>query len=338
MQLITLPIRNANFYGVGYGVTACADGRTAFALTGYDSGPGVLWRVDLDAGKATGRMDIVTDDEHGTCWPPPVVSPGGRTVAFGDRLKRLGRRGRVELAGTGVPRGFHWSVVDPLAFTADGRRLVGTAGLSGRSSAAGRTPIHLWNVPRRRAPDAPLAPARTLEIPAGDDGSVEAATVRPDGSELAIVTQYHGRTPARLRLQRAALDNGGGWLPAADLPDPLDAPADSHAHAAYSPDGRTLAVGTRAGVHLFRPTAHRPRLTLRTAVAGLAFTPDSARLVTVTARGTASVWAVDDGRRLARYDWKTVAGRLAGVAVLPDGLTAIASGTRGRLVRWDLPG
>lgn len=59
----------------------------------------------------------------------------------------------------------------------------------------------------------------------------------------------------------------------------------------------------------------------------------------MTAAGaTAAVWDAATGEQVAAYKWGKVAGRLGTVAVLPDGLTAVAGGTRGRLVRWDLPG
>lgn len=335
MELIRLPVRRVNDSGVGYGVSACPDGRTVFAVTGSDYGLNTLWRVDLAAGKATGRLNIITDADHET-GETPVISPDGSCVVFADQFKRFGQPGRVEMVRADPPGESDPNEKHTYAFTADGRQVVGTA----HSWGSGAGVLLLWNLPTGPAPAGRHTPARSFELPADRDG-VYAVAADPAGREVAAaVVSFTNDTTSSCGvtsswwLQRLDLASGE-WQPAVIrlLFEP-DEPVNPH--VAYSPDGRTLAVGTWAGVHLFDPAA-APRAILHTRAVGLAFAPDSARLVTATARGTASVWDAVTGRRVARYDWRKIAGRLGGVAVLPDGLTAVASGTRGRLVRWDLP-
>lgn len=104
----------------------------------------------------------------------------------------------------------------------------------------------------------------------------------------------------------------------------------------FAPDGRAVAVAGD-GVRLADPRGDRPVRALdKRYFADLAFTPDGCRLIGVRPDGEAVVWDVTSGAAASRLDFKAEAGRLRAVAVAPDGLTATAGGSDGRLVRWDI--
>src|SRR5262249_40645894 len=69
---------------------------------------------------------------------------------------------------------------------------------------------------------------------------------------------------------------------------------------------------------------------------GLAFTPDGGRLVTVSNDQTARLWDTGTWREAGGYEWKV--GKLASVAVSPDGMRMAAGGSTGKVVVWDVDG
>jgi WD40 repeat protein/uncharacterized caspase-like protein len=302
---------------------------------------------------------LVTSDSEGASWlwdvTGPVLSarplapdhPAGITVCapHGSRwaVARVGRDSRslrvydTEGRWQASPRGPD-ADVECLAVSNDGRRLaVGFA--NGRVQVhdletGGITFDHTFpNRVRTLSVGAPLVlavgegrtvhlvdldkpgtgPGATLELP----GSVGAAVLSSDGGFLAARTEGGQDLRVWQRARDAAprpvvLGEGGGSGAALSL--------------AFSPDGRTLAVGDADGaVRAWDVTtgAARPGIPAqRGQVARLAAAPDGRALLQITADGAAHVWDLD-GRRLSRVD-----GRWRSAAFLPDG-QRVALSTRG---------
>ena len=324
MQLVRLSIDDdpddAEFYGDVYRLWHLPDGRTLAALTGYQEGANQLNYWDVVAGRSLGRASAVTDDEHGLCYPEPVFSPDAGLVAFGDRLARRADPGRHAFlaASAAIQQGQYYV---RLAFGPNAEWVY--------ALHAGR--IDRWPVAAALARagdpddfgDLELTPPHPDSLPGADGGDM---AVSPAG-DLLVAT-------AGRQVLRWALPGHRPLVPLA-VPDRSGAVTDVR----FGPDGHTLAGVTKGGLHLWDPHSGEHRRTLRADAPvprDLALTPDGGRLLTADDEGGVGVWATADGSRLAALDLADQIGPVAAVTVSADGLTAVAGGTRGRLVRWDL--
>jgi WD40 repeat protein len=102
---------------------------------------------------------------------------------------------------------------------------------------------------------------------------------------------------------------------------------------AFSPDGRTLAVGLERVVKLYDPDTNRERSELTAGdlygCFGLAFSSDGRRLAAATDLGHVIVWDIGTGKTLGSFKAHTRA--LLGVALSPDG-QLVASASDGPIV------
>jgi WD40 repeat protein len=263
---------------------------------------------NLAARRPAGSLRTVNDSEHEVCVPHPAFSPDFKLLVYGRTLVRLADRRRVRLAVTASLDG-DW--YDELVFGPGGNCLYG------RQSER----IDRWEL-TGAFDDGVTVVRRKRPLELGARG----LTVSPAGDRLAAAD---GRRVLFWRLP------GHQTLP------PVELPPAHHAidRLTFSPDGRTLAVAADAVVHLLDV----PTNTLRGAAAlparpaDLCLTPDGGRLLSVIDGDTAvRVWDTADGSAGAVYDFDGHLDRLTAVSVAPDGLTAVAGGTDGRLVRWDL--
>ncbi|MGW2329870.1 nSTAND1 domain-containing NTPase [Streptomyces sp. NPDC001700] len=292
-------------------VAFAPDGDT-LATGGYD-GTVRMWRIGGDDGLAPRGKPL---SEHTSSVWTVAFSPDGRTLATGGfdetvRLWDASEPGRVEPLGE--PLTAHTAPVMSVAFSSDGESLA----TAGEDDA----PL-LWNVANPGWPEQLGEPLTghteaVWEVAFSRDGRTLAST-GADGS----VRLWH-RPPTVLT----------------DFTNPLTA-------AAYSPDGRLLAVASTDDglIRLWdvrRPD--RPRRIARTlghedAVAAVAFSPNGRTVASGSKDGTVRLWDVSAperpvplGEPLDAHD-----GGVPAVAFAPDGRRLATGGDDGRVRLWDV--
>ena len=105
----------------------------------------------------------------------------------------------------------------------------------------------------------------------------------------------------------------------------------------FTPDGSRFLVWSMFKIYAIDLDAGKVALAYPAcprAVHGATLTPDGRHLLQVSADRTVRVLDAGTGRLVKDYAWN--AGKLAAVAVSPDGLLAACGGSGGKVVVWDL--
>jgi DNA-binding SARP family transcriptional activator len=228
-------------------------------------------------------------------------SPDGTTVAVGSGDGTI----RLLDAATLRDRGTGWAYPDGgpvggLAFTPDGRRLIGWGG---DGDEAG---IVVWDVAAGRMEGAPFGQA----APSGGGLLADGVTLLLGQAGKAVAWSIEARTPST----------------AYELPvDRVDA-------LAVSPDGRLVAFGTDDGTTIFEPrTGDSGRL--RDARRPSSISPDGRTLLT-TSGEVIEVWGI--GSRERRGEARHHTGDVVATAWSPDGSVFASAGADGLVVVWDV--
>jgi WD40 repeat protein len=160
---------------------------------------------------------------------------------------------------------------------------------------------------------------------AGHTRLVEAVGFSPDGRTLASCG-FDGT----VRLWDVSRWDGG--RPAE--PETLEHPSVVFAMA-FSPDGSLLAAAANRSVTIWSRDPSYHRLIERTGVSyrGVAFSPDGRTLALGSEDGEIRLWEMPEGRERAVLRGHT--GSVWGLAFSPDGKQLATGGQDGRLVLWD---
>ncbi|MFE3858607.1 hypothetical protein ACFXPN_46690 [Streptomyces griseorubiginosus] len=289
------------------------DSRTlsTFGQGPHGQGPVQLW--DARTGRHQAALTLDSAGALRSEAPPVVLSrpaatafdPTGRAVAA-----RLGRNGRIEVRDVATGHLRHSRAVgrgtaDTLHFSPDGTQLA----LVGADGS-----LRIWHLSTgalhtlRTRHDQPI---RTVAF-APDGRTLAVATIETRGDQVVLLDAVTGRV-RRTMKQRTAITSplvfspdghtftttsGDGRMVetwdtrTGRLQDTFS--ADSPVQAlAFSPDGRTLALGGARGVRLWDRATHQSRRTLPAgSFAVMAFSPDG-RTLAVTAGGSVALWNIE---------------------------------------------
>lgn len=197
---------------------------------------------------------------------------------------------------------------------------------------------------------------------------IRRAAISPDGKRLAVVSDI-GLTGGRLRV----LDLGTGAVirqyrystPAGETPAPVwhsnsravvirtvrglesfetatgrnstfVVPFPNVQAIAVSPRGTAMAASAGGRLLLWTGTNKRPRVLASISgndVTCLAFFPDGARFVAGHYRSSVTIWSVQSGKRLRR--WEAGGYYPAAIVTAGDGSTVIVAHADGTVVSWD---
>jgi WD40 repeat protein len=303
-------------------------------LTAARDGTARLWDV---AGAAGGdARPLVLAGHQAGLWSAVLSADGGAIATASDdgtiRLWDTKGGERRVLQG-------HVGAVLRVAMTPDGQTLLSTAAdgtarlwrlATGESQMLGHDAMVWWadfdSSGRRALTTTAAGTASLWDAGTGESlhqlegdpggGGVPLARFAPDGSRVLTVME---RDLAQLwdRDGRAIgrLSGLGDWLSA----------------AAFSPDGRLVAIAGQDGAQVFETETARPVTAVRTGqdlIWDLAFSPDGAWLATAGNDGTARLFAAESGAPLLTLD--AAAGKpLRAIAFSPDGTSLLTAGDDG---------
>jgi WD40 repeat protein len=162
----------------------------------------------------------------------------------------------------------------------------------------------------------------------GDHYPKAVLSVSPDGRRLVVCESPSGITPACYFADAATLERVGHGIHLGFGPGT----------AAFSPDGRLVALGNSFGPGFSVLTVPNGRVTWARSwladVRVIGFSPDGHRLVVASAHGQIATFDVASGRLLAG-PVVAQSGPVLTASFAPDGRTLLTSGTDGIIRLWD---
>ena len=246
-----------------------------------------------------------------------AFSPDGRILASGAQGDNVIRLWNVDAATLERALEGHTGWIRSLAFSSDGSLLA-----SGSTDQS----IIIWEV----------ASGRQLRTLIGHSDFIGNLSFSPDGATLASASRDG---TARLWDVASGNERAGARYRAPDNPS-MGAPF-WLTGVSFSPDGRTLAVGSISGsVYLLDPTNGRLIRELTghegwVVIRGVSFSPDGSLLASASLDGTVRLWNPASGSTQAILERSGL--QLLGLSWSPDGASlAVTSDIAGNLTIWDV--
>jgi WD40 repeat protein len=294
---------------------AAAVGAVLYAPDGDTIAVGLGGAVELRS--AADLTILATLSGHATDISALAFSPDGSLLASGAQDDTLIRLWDVDAARELRSLEGHAGWIRSLAFSPDGSLLA-----SGSTDQS----VIIWDVASGRQ-------LRTLE---GHTDYLGNIVFSPDGTTLASASR-----DGTVRLWDVA---AGAQRDGFSFTAPLNPDGSAPfwlTGLSYSPDGRTLAVGSISGsVYLLDAASGRQERELQghngwVVIRGVSFSPDGALLASASLDGTVRLWSPRTGADRGTLQQRGL--RLLGLTWKPDGeQLATTSDTAGALSVWDV--
>jgi WD40 repeat protein len=307
------------------------DGKTLVAHVAFQRGASRLFAWDAQTRKEKFALEL-DSREYAAEPADPVAMTGDDTVLVAGAVAR-----EVSLADgkaadvRGVPGDTLTVWFDPAS-----RRTLwhGEKGLADPTLTAGQLSVLDGNGPRAAAK---WQTSRLRGVPA----EIRTVAVNPDATRVVVAGDLNDGSPRRTLTLSAIVPGDKLTLTeVARVPSPHQ---DRFASIRFSPDGKTLAVGSGdCSVSLWDVEKAgkdwKPRETVATGrwtASCLAFSPDGRTLAVGTYDQKAANLFLIDVRGGKLVSSRTVGGQLTAVAYSPDGKHLVTGDGDGRLRVWD---
>jgi WD40 repeat protein len=325
-RLMSYFVEPATASAQAHTVSALAYGSDGLLVSGESSGAVSIWDSATRTPRATLQAAATTSGAIGRV----AYSADRSLIAGGDTQDggvQLWDASSGALLSSVAVNDEHIAAAVGVAFRMNGQRLVAASNLYGGSARE-------WDISDARHP------VELVHIDVDPEVSIAALATSLDGSTLAAALNDADRTIVLWNAQTGETER--------EMPGGTE----TVNALSFSPDGNYLAAGgANSGVggdtgvvrvwDLRQTDASPLRLTGQLNVRSLAFTPDSAQILSgscssvACAQGEIRLWDIAQGRMVSG-PLHGHAGAVFALAVAPDGKTVVSAGADGTTIEWNI--